>query len=101
MVASIARLLALAVAVVAGLLRLWHRAVLLAPAGDEECMKAAVGAGADAVYFGLATGFNARAKAANVALDSLAKTFDYLHAHTSFTGVTLATGTEPFSGPLF
>jgi len=31
-VASIARLLALVVAAVAGLLRLWYRAVLLAPA---------------------------------------------------------------------
>src|SRR5688500_2255145 len=42
-------------------------------------MRAAVGAGADAVYFGLANGFNARAKAANAALENLARTFDYLH----------------------
>lgn len=53
---------------------------ILAPAGDEECLRAAVGAGADAVYFGLANGFNARAKAANFTLEGLAGTFDYLHS---------------------
>ena len=31
----------------------------------------------------------------------VSRELDYLHAHTSFTGVTLATGTEPFTGPLF
>jgi U32 family peptidase len=46
-----------------------------------ECMRAAVGAGADAVYFGLAHGFNARAKAQNVTLDDLAGVLDYLHRH--------------------
>ena len=38
---------------------------LLAPAGDWECARAAVENGADAVYFGLDCGFNARARAAN------------------------------------
>ncbi|TWT98162.1 putative protease YhbU precursor [Botrimarina colliarenosi] len=38
---------------------------LLAPAGDRECVRAAVENGADAVYFGLQHGFNARARAAN------------------------------------
>ena len=36
------------------------RPELLAPAGDLECVRAAVENGADAVYFGLDAGFNAR-----------------------------------------
>jgi putative protease len=52
---------------------------LLAPAGDEESLKAAVAAGADAVYFGLRGGFNARARADNFAADDLPRVFDYLH----------------------
>ncbi len=52
---------------------------LLAPAGDEECMRAAVNAGADAVYFGLRDGFNARARAMNFALDDLPRIFEELH----------------------
>ncbi len=42
---------------------------LLAPAGDWDCAKAAVAQGADAIYFGLDTGFNARARATNFSLD--------------------------------
>ena len=38
---------------------------LLAPAGSAEALSAALHAGADAVYFGLDAGFNARARAAN------------------------------------
>ena len=38
---------------------------LMAPAGDWDCARAAVENGADAVYFGLQGGFNARARAAN------------------------------------
>lgn len=34
---------------------------LLAPAGDWDCIRAAVENGADAVYLGLEDGFNARA----------------------------------------
>ena len=52
---------------------------LLAPAGDEESLKAAVAAGADAVYFGLRGGFNARARADNFAAEDLPRVFDYLH----------------------
>src|SRR5258708_36951494 len=52
---------------------------LLAPAGDEESLKAAVAAGADAVYFGLRGGFNARARADNFAAADLQRVFDYLH----------------------
>jgi U32 family peptidase len=53
---------------------------LLAPAGDEESLKAAVAAGADAVYFGLRGGFNARARADNFAAADLPRIFDFLHA---------------------
>lgn len=54
---------------------------ILAPAGDETCLRAAVGAGADAVYFGLQAGFNARMRMGNFGEDDLARTFDFLHAH--------------------
>jgi putative protease len=57
------------------------RPEILAPAGDEDCLKAAVGAGADAVYFGLSTGFNARARTTNFAPEDLRRVFDYLHEH--------------------
>ena len=44
---------------------------LLAPAGDLDCVRAAVENGADAVYFGLQDGFNARDRAPNISLDDL------------------------------
>ncbi len=44
---------------------------LLAPAGDWQCLDAAIENGADAVYFGLDTGFNARARATNFAISDL------------------------------
>src|SRR2546422_10550692 len=53
---------------------------LLAPAGDEESLRAAVAAGADAVYFGLRGGFNARARADNFAAADLPRIFDFLHS---------------------
>ncbi len=53
---------------------------LLAPAGDEESLRAAVSAGADAVYFGLRGGFNARARADNFAASDLPRIFDFLHS---------------------
>ena len=46
---------------------------LLAPAGDAECLRAAVENGADAVYFGL-QGHNARARASNFDLETLGET---------------------------
>jgi len=52
---------------------------LLAPAGDWECLKAAVTAGADAVYFGLPA-FNARLRAENFTETDLPLVMDYLHA---------------------
>jgi putative protease len=53
---------------------------LLAPAGDWDCVRAAIENGADAVYFGLDCGFNARARAANFSLDDLPELMRTLHA---------------------
>ncbi len=55
------------------------RPELLAPAGDWDCLKAAVTAGADAVYFGLPA-FNARLRAENFTEQDLPQVMDYLHA---------------------
>jgi U32 family peptidase len=52
---------------------------LLAPAGDFDCIRAAVENGADAVYFGLQSGFNARARAANFSLEELPAVMEFLH----------------------
>ncbi len=52
---------------------------LLAPAGDWDCVRAAIENGADAVYFGLAVGFNARARAANFPLEDLPHLMAALH----------------------
>ena len=56
-----------------------HRPELLAPAGDLECARAAVENGADAVYFGLDTGFNARARATNIGEEQLPELLGLLH----------------------
>ncbi len=45
---------------------------LLAPAGDFQCLQAAIQAGADAVYFGLKE-FNMRARAKNFSISDLKK----------------------------
>ena len=52
---------------------------ILAPAGGRAQLEAAVWAGADAVYFGLDSGLNARVRATSFAADTLAATMDYLH----------------------
>src|SRR6267378_3167751 len=57
-----------------------ERPELLAPAGEEESLRAAVAAGADAVYFGLRGGFNARARADNFAAADLPRIFEFLHS---------------------
>lgn len=57
-----------------------HRPELLAPAGDWDCLRAAVANGADAVYFGL-TNFNARHRAANFTPEELPEVLAYLHGH--------------------
>src|ERR1035437_943521 len=51
---------------------------LLAPAGDWECVKAAVENGADAIYFGLDR-FNARMRAQNFTEADLPKLMEFLH----------------------
>jgi putative protease len=51
---------------------------LLAPAGDWDCARAAVENGADAVYFGLQGGFNARARAANFSLADMPELMTFL-----------------------
>jgi putative protease len=55
-----------------------RRPELLAPAGDWECVRAAVENGADAVYFGLER-FNARMRARNFTQADLPQLMDFLH----------------------
>lgn len=64
---------------------------LLAPAGHQLCITAAVENGADAVYFGLECGFNARARATNLHLDALPEVMSYLHERGVRGYVTLNT----------
>jgi putative protease len=64
---------------------------LLAPAGDRLCISAAVENGADAVYFGLECGFNARARATNLHLDALPEVMCFLHERGVRGYVTLNT----------
>jgi len=52
---------------------------LLAPAGDWDCVRAAIENGADAVYFGLDVGFNARARATNFPLADLPRLMADVH----------------------
>ncbi len=53
---------------------------LLAPAGDWECVRAAVANGADAVFFGLSR-FNARMRAENFTEEDLPEVVRFVHAH--------------------
>ena len=55
-----------------------HVPELMAPAGDWDCARAAVENGADAVYFGLQGGFNARARAANFSQAELPELMTFL-----------------------
>ncbi|HOF08954.1 MAG TPA: DUF3656 domain-containing protein [Opitutaceae bacterium] len=55
-----------------------RRPELLAPAGDWECVRAAVENGADAIYFGLER-FNARMRAHNLTLADLPRLMAFLH----------------------
>src|SRR5215510_14226917 len=64
---------------------------ILAPAGDRDSLAAALAAGADAVYFGLDEGFNARARAANFPLAGLADTIARVHRAGARAFVTLNT----------
>jgi putative protease len=53
---------------------------LLAPAGNWDCARAAVAAGADAIYFGLPR-FNARLRADNFIDADLDELMEFLHRH--------------------
>ena len=64
---------------------------ILAPAGDAESLDAALAAGADAVYFGLDEGMNARARATNFSVDALPATLDHIHRAGARAYVTLNT----------
>ncbi|MCR9199493.1 MAG: U32 family peptidase [Planctomycetaceae bacterium] len=64
---------------------------LLAPAGDWDCLRAAVENGANAVYLGLDSGFNARARATNFDLQNVDRVMDFLHRRCVSGYVTLNT----------
>jgi len=63
---------------------------LLAPAGDEECFKAAIAAGADAIYFGLER-FSARTRAKNITVEQAKYLIPLAHQHNCRTYLTLNT----------
>ena len=65
-----------------------HAPELLAPAGNWECVLAAVANGADAVYFGLEK-FNARMRADNFHLADLPELVAWLHARGVRAYVTM------------
>ena len=64
---------------------------LLAPAGDWDCVRAAVENGADAIYLGLDCGFNARARAKNFSVDDLPRLMRTVHPRGVKAYVTLNT----------
>lgn len=64
---------------------------LLAPAGTWEALIAALGAGADSVYFGLDDGFNARARAKNFGVETLPAIVRACHAAGARAYLTLNT----------
>ncbi|HEY5792059.1 MAG TPA: DUF3656 domain-containing protein [Chthoniobacterales bacterium] len=64
------------------------RPELLAPAGDWDCLRAAVANGADAVFFGMPR-FNARMRADNFREEELPEVMRFLHAHGVKGYVTL------------
>jgi len=57
-----------------------HAPELLAPAGNWDCVRAAVANGADAVYFGLPR-FNARVRADNFTEEELPEVVAFCHRH--------------------
>ena len=65
---------------------------LLAPAGNLEALRSALIGGADAVYFGLNVGFNARAKSsADLTLENLPELLKEIHGCGSKAYITLNT----------
>jgi U32 family peptidase len=68
-----------------------RRPEILAPAGDRDALAAALAAGADAVYFGLDDGFNARARAENFPSTGLAEVVAWVHRAGARVYITLNT----------
>lgn len=68
-----------------------HVPEILAPAGDDESLAAALAAGADAVYFGLDGGMNARARATNFSVERLPELVNIIHRAGVRAYVTLNT----------
>jgi putative protease len=68
-----------------------RRPEILAPAGDIDSLQAALASGADAVYFGLDEGFNARARAENFSLERLPETMALIHRAGARAYLTLNT----------
>ena len=66
------------------------RVELLAPAGSYECMRAAINAGADAVYMG-GSRFGARAYAENPEQDALLQAIDWVHVRGKKLYLTINT----------
>ena len=56
-----------------------RRSEILAPAGSAPSLAAALAAGADAVYFGVDEGWNARARADNFRVDDLPAVMRQIH----------------------
>ena len=61
---------------------------LLAPGGDLDSIKAAIAAGADAIYCGLNT-FNARNRAANIEFEDLNGIIELAHKNRCNVFLTL------------
>ncbi len=64
---------------------------LLSPAGNHDCVSAAIENGADAIYFGLDHGFNARARAHNFGIEELPDLMRRLHRRAVRGYLTLNT----------
>src|SRR3954453_359390 len=64
---------------------------ILAPAGDRDALAAVLAAGADAVYFGLDDGFNARARAENFPSTGRTEVVAWVHRAGARAYVTLNT----------
>lgn len=67
-----------------------YKTELLAPAGDAKIFRAAIDAGADAVYCGIDL-FNARLNASNLTLDELSECVAYAHERSASVYLTLNT----------
>jgi putative protease len=67
-----------------------NRPELLSPAGNWDCARAAVAAGADAIFFGMPK-FNARLRADNFTEEDLPDLMEYLHRHGVKGFVTMNT----------